>query len=314
MKQCSRNTPWSLEEQSDNHALLPEPPWKRLPALEQNIIRHRAMEMVLALFYAEDLRKTIVWCGQAADRMRSHLNDNADQPEDVPTDGKKPLQKALKALVADNILSANERIEIKKLIDYRNVIAHRLEELNADVGHTIAAKDFVRFGPANRPKYDYDAVKRLCFYLQLLPNRTRSKYIQQLSMAPLLFETTEKALRLGLRRLRRTIDRQLAARKLENAELEGELSLDGTGLTDDLHPCNPYNRYESGNLTARGVEVCYRLFDFAKSPMAVAHFMQISLTAAIKRKRMWEALGGNNRERHDFNAMKIRAFYRTHGD
>jgi hypothetical protein len=256
------------------------------------------MEMVLALFYAQDLQRMIIsiWYGGK-----------------VPTDVKNLCKEALKALVAHKALSENEKIEIKKLIDYRNAIAHQLEELNADTGYTKAAKDFVRFGLDNRPEYDYDAVERLRFYRKLLPKRTRSR-IQRLSMAPLLFETTEKALRLGLRRLRHTIDRQCAMRKLENAKLEAELSLDGTGLTDDLHLYHPYNQYESGNLTAHGVEVCYRLFDFGKSPMAVAHLMRISLTAAIKRKKMWQAVSGNDRERRDFNTMKIRKFYRTHDD
>jgi hypothetical protein len=243
-----------------------------LRALEQNIIRYRAMDMILTLFYAEDLRKTILGYIQLAPGT------------------KKPLEEALKRLAAAQVITESERIEIEKLVDYRNHIAHRLEELNADIGHTRCAKDFARFRSAG-PKYDYAAVKRLCFYRKLLSKRTQSNYIQQLSMAPLLFETTERALKLGLRRLRRTIDRQFAARKLENVNLHAELSLDGTGLTDDLHPNHPLNQYESGNLTARGVDVCYRLFDFGKSPMAVAHLMQISLTAATKRKKMWQAAG-----------------------
>ena len=200
------------------------------------------------------------------------------------------------------------------MIAYRNDIAHRLEELVADVSATRFARDYARFRPAGRPKYDYVAVERLRFYGQLLEKRTRSKYVRQLSMAPLLFEAAEKALKLGLRRLRRTIDRQLAARGLENAKLKVELSLDGTGLTGDLHPYHPYNQYDSGNFTVRGAEVCYRLFDLGRSPMPVANLMRISLRAAVKRQKMWEAAGGNDRDRADFSTMKIRKFYRTCDD
>jgi len=48
-------------------------------------------------------------------------------------------------------------------------------------------------------------------------------------------------------------------------------------------------------LTQRGEEICYRLFDKGKSPMAVAHLMGISLKAARKRHGMWQATGGVNR-------------------
>jgi hypothetical protein len=240
------------------------------------------MDMIRTLFQAEALRNIIIGFFRLEGTQ-------------------KPLEKALKALVADRVISEVERIEIEKLIDYRNHIAHRLEKLNADIGHTTFAKDLARSGSARWPKYDYAAANRLRFYRTSLPKRTQRKYDQQLSFSQLLFEPTESALEVGLRRLRRTIDRQLAGRKVENAKLRAELSLDGTGLGDDLHPSHPLNQYESGKLTVRGVEVCYRLFDAGKSPTAVAHLMRISLTGATRRKRMWKAAGGTDRNRHDFD-------------
>jgi hypothetical protein len=290
------------------------PRGSRLPALEQNILRYRAMEMVLALFYAEDLRKTIIGCVQTTDRMKRVLDDKAEQPEHVAAGAGNPLQKALAALVADQTLSEDEKREIEKLINYRNDIAHRLEELTADISLNKVAREYARFRPTHGPKYDYYATERLRFYRRLVEERTRRKHVLQLSIAPLLFEGAEKALTLGLRRLRRTIDRQFAARGSENAQLNAELSLDGTGLTGDLHPRHPYNKYESGVLTARGVGVCYRLFDLGRSPVAVAHLMRISLRAAAKRRKMWQAAGGIDRRKCDFNTMTIRKFYGTSDD
>ncbi len=110
-----------------------DPRGSHLPALEQNILRYRAIEMVLALFYAEDLRKAIIGCVQTTDRLRNRLDDKVGQHERVPAGAKKPLQKALKALAADQVFTEDEMIQIEKLIDYRNDIAHRLEELNADI-------------------------------------------------------------------------------------------------------------------------------------------------------------------------------------
>jgi len=75
------------------------------------------MEMVLVLFYAEDLRKAII----------EHAG--------LSPDTKNRFKKSLESLVAEQVLSEDEKNEIVESIDYRNLIAHRIEELNAEIGH-----------------------------------------------------------------------------------------------------------------------------------------------------------------------------------
>jgi hypothetical protein len=168
----------------------------RLPALEQNVAKYRAMEMVLVLFYAEDLRKAII------------------EYADLSPDTKNRFKKSLEILIAKQVLSKYEKNEIVELIDYRNLIAHRIEELNADIGRVSLGKG----GSRGRPRYDYAAAEKLRLYRKLLPKRIGEEL---LTFAPLFFDATEKALKLGMRRLRRAIERQSAARKLENARLHG---------------------------------------------------------------------------------------------
>ena len=58
------------------------------------------------------------------------------------------------------------------------------------------------------------------------------------------------------------------------------------------------NKYEVGglmNLTRQGIEICYRLFDAAKSQYAVTTLMDISFGAATHRLEAWKKLGGVNR-------------------
>src|SRR4051812_42947338 len=65
---------------------------------------------------------------------------------------------------------------------------------------------------------------------------------------------------------------------------------------DDLDPKNPLNK--SGvNLTKRGVEVCYRMFDAGRTRYAVSAALDISYGAATHRYHAWEKLGGAERER-----------------
>lgn len=63
---------------------------------------------------------------------------------------------------------------------------------------------------------------------------------------------------------------------------------------DDLSPRSPLNK-NGERLTARGIEVCYRLFDMGKTRYAVKEAMDISYGAATHRYHAWKDLGGINR-------------------
>jgi hypothetical protein len=65
---------------------------------------------------------------------------------------------------------------------------------------------------------------------------------------------------------------------------------------DELDPKNPVNKI-GVNLSPRGIEVCYRLFDQGKPRYAVKKLLGISYGAATHRYHAWEKLGGKTRER-----------------
>lgn len=86
------------------------------------------------------------------------------------------------------------------------------------------------------------------------------------------------------------------------------------GTPDQEQHCHPLNQYDNKCLTQRGEEICYRLFDKGKSPMAVAHLVGVSLKAARKRHGMWRATGGVNRPVVDLSTLPERKFYRRYDD
>ena len=65
---------------------------------------------------------------------------------------------------------------------------------------------------------------------------------------------------------------------------------------ENLDPRNPLNK-DGMNLSPRGVEVCYRLFDQGKTRYAVSQALDISYGAATHRFHAWEKLGGTDRKR-----------------
>jgi len=67
-----------------------------------------------------------------------------------------------------------------------------------------------------------------------------------------------------------------------------------------LDPKDPRNK-TGVNLTDRGVEVCYRLFDQGKTVYGVKTAMDISYGAANYRRTTWEKAGGLKREKKSLN-------------
>jgi DNA-binding NarL/FixJ family response regulator len=69
---------------------------------------------------------------------------------------------------------------------------------------------------------------------------------------------------------------------------------------DDFKTDDPANKGDDGKLTARGIEICYRLFDRGENRNQVASKMKISFTAATHRYHAWQKLGGPQREKQRF--------------
>lgn len=280
-----------------------DPLGSTLPALEQNILKYRAMEMLLVMFYAEELKQEILDRIQTTDGWFARVKG---QPERVPKGVKNPVDKALSALIADGAIKAHEKKEIVQLIDYRNGIAHQMHNMLGDLSPTRYARDLAMFG-SKVPKYNYAAVKRLQHYHTLFyeMHRTHS-YVTTLSMNALLFRAAEKTFLSEIKRLDRKIVRQLKERNAAINKLKAEMSLKGTGLEGEYDPYHPRNHFENKRLTKRGVETCYQLFDRGKSEMAVAHLMRLSLLSVKKRKKMWVTLGGKSRTKVDIETLADR--------
>jgi hypothetical protein len=124
-----------------------------------------------------------------------------------------------------------------------------------------------------------------------------------------------------VRLLEHLITKQIARERKRYSAINAELDLRGTELIDDLSPRFPANHRPgrqgygddyipaTGHLTKRGVEICYRLFDLGKSPMAVAYLMGMTLRSAERRHRSWIKAGGSQRvraevERYDLRSMR----------
>ncbi len=287
-----------------------DPLGSRLPALEKNLLKLRSAQMMLVLFYAEQLKSKVLFLIQGTDEFMAR----AGKVERVPKGIKNPVGKCLDALEADGALTTDEKAEIRRLIDYRNSVGHDIHELVADISTEPYVRRSLAFVPDRFARYDYEAVERLQHFLKVLDERQRRHhYIGTLSLNGLQFRSAERVFLGEIRLLRLKIAKQWKARQREIEVLNGEIR---SAVIDDsdMDPRHPANQYEDGRLTRRGEEVCYRLFDQGLSAAAVAHLMGLKLNSTRIRRDRWLAIGGDGRPKVDFSALPTRKFYRRYED
>jgi hypothetical protein len=295
--------------------------------------------MMLVLFHAEDLRNQIQDAHEAHERIKRALagrqgGDPKAQAELESEPGpNKRLSRAFKALIRDGVITEVERKGIEPALAFRNDIAHDLHILTADLSNERWARDLVqvrefqktedqrplsglsKLKPLHLPQHDYDALDKIRAFSKLLSQRVREQQrASSIRMVSMAFSAAERVYDAELKRLDRIIDRLLNERDAEDEALRREVDLRGTGLEDFDSPGHPYSSYDDGRLTKRGVEICYRLFDLGKSPLAVANLFRISLVSARKRLGMWKALGGKERPAVDLDALPRRVFYLDYDD
>jgi hypothetical protein len=176
----------------------------RLPALEKNILKYRALEMTMVLFHTESLKNFVVGSISATDNLygRDRLKVAKENPH----------KRAWEILVTDGVITRAESDDIQKLIDYRNDIGHRVHLLVCDLSRKRSLRG--HFGSFKKD-YDYEALDRLKALRTKIEEGLRSKYVMQLSLSHDLFEDAERVFMDEIVSLRCKIDRQFRVRKMQ---------------------------------------------------------------------------------------------------
>lgn len=253
-------------------------------AWEADILKIRAFEMVLVLFYMEDLRRFIIGSIQASDRFSGvdRLSDGKPKTKE----GKK-MELARALLVSEEVISQAESEEIFGLTDYRNVIGHKVQELTVDVG---AYSDLSRIDPKTFKKivaYDYTAAKRAKKLKQKVERGMRGKFVLLLGMESLKFEAAEKTYLTEIERLKVRVNNGITKTNKLIEQTNQVIKLISSSAKDAAQPWHPRNTRENGSLTRDGGACAFQLFEAQATPLAVAYMMRISLRSANLWHKKW---------------------------
>lgn len=247
-----------------------DPRGGRASALERNILRYRAAEAALYLFYAQEIRDFMFtnvhsaairrsggasWELRDEQRLHSVLTDLLRDAEAVgkilPDDmaalrnalpserqpGKK-LKAAFAYAIKIGIFTEAEAIELKGLLDCRNDIAHRTHLVMSDVSRDQWAIDYFKYVT---PTYKGEALDRLRAFRRSLWERASRQLTITMSMNGVLFKFAERVFEQDLKRLDRLITRQIGRERERYRQIDSELDLSGSELVNDLSPRFPAN-------------------------------------------------------------------------
>lgn len=280
-----------------------------LPKLERLVIRLRAAQVVLSLFYAEEIRRAVIDMVKSTDRWRSL---HGLKIERVPEGCRKPYEKSLDAIVEDGYLSEKRRSEIVELTDFRNDVGHRIDQLFSDLEQNgfraiIYEPEFIKL--RNIKQFNHSAVEDMERVTRELSEiQLRGRYVSSFGVSGhLLFSSTERVLKQDIKRLERALRSEMKKRDVETKRVNREI-FDAYVLIDRLDDTKQktlqlFLRYNRGRMTPRGAEICYRLFDANISSVAVCHVFKMKLPSIQRRRATWLRLGGKNRLKREISSL-----------
>ncbi len=253
---------------------------------EADVLKIRAFEMVLTLFYMEDLRRFIMGSIEATDKLHgvNRLSDGKPKTKE----GKK-LELARAVLVSEDVIDQAESDELKELVDYRNIIGHTIHDLTVDVG---AYSDLTRRDPETfkpMPVYDYTAAKRAKVLRQKVMTGMMKKFMMWSSFDFLAFEAAEKTYVAEIERLKKRVNQGIVKANKMIAETNRVIQTIPESVMESAQPGHPRNIKENGALSKRGADCIFQLFGAHATPLAVAYLMRISHRSATHWFTKWKA-------------------------
>jgi hypothetical protein len=173
----------------------------KLPALEKNILKYRALQMVLLLHQVESLKAFVLGSMRATDRIHS-----GSQEPMLPEGTKKIFKKVWAFLVKEGVITESESQDIQNIIDLRNDIGHSIHNTVMD----ISGPEFML---QNKKTYDYHALERFEQYREKISEGMRDKFALEIGFRELSFEEAENTYKEELSRLYKKITRQYSIRE-----------------------------------------------------------------------------------------------------
>lgn len=268
--------------------MKPHRPKGPLPsALEANELKLRAFEMILVIFYIEDIRRFILGAIRGTDSIfqrEDRLKQKEEDGKEKEPSASKIMRMATKVLVEEGVISESDKKELIALIDYRNTIGHSPHQLTVDVG---SYSDLADIGKKSK-SYDHTVLGRVQKMRDKIHKEVGKKFTMPLNFDCLMFEAAEKSYLLEITRLKKKISKQVEQYKAEINTTNQVIQAIPKDVLSKAQPYHPKHYKRNGTLSDSGIGCVNQLFEAGATPLAVAHLMKISLKSSSRWHRRFK--------------------------
>ncbi|MCK0548668.1 hypothetical protein ACTMQ2_18085 [Pseudomonas syringae pv. aptata] len=246
--------------------------------LEADILKLRALEMVLVLFYVEELKQYILKSLEMTARV---LNEFPSLPK------KNKMEAARSLLVSEGCITQADADELRRLIDYRNTIGHEIHRLVFDIG------SYSELGTVNAEnlqlayKYDFSAARAAASLAERVSAGMSQKLCSVIGLNALRFDAAERVYLAEIRRLKNKINSGLRKHRTGLEKTQSVIDQIPVSVINSAQPRHPMNLKANGALTHRGMLSIFQLFEAGATSIAAAYIMRISARSAALWYKKW---------------------------
>lgn len=258
---------------------------RTVTTLEANVLKLRALEMVLVLFYVENLKGFIISSVKVTKRLRKTIDNTIPKKNN---EEQISFKKAHELLILEGVITQKESVQLKEMIDYRNTIGHEIQRITIDIGaySNLAAHNFSNGHKI--AKYDYSAVRRIQKFRKNIERKMMEKsFCFELSFNTLAFNAAEQSYFKEIKRLKKKINAGIDKLNITIETTNKLIRNIPREVMDTIQPGHPKNTKSNGTFSAEGAKGILMLYDAKATPLAASYIMRVSYRTASKWYKEW---------------------------
>lgn len=261
------------------------PHGRTVTTLEADVLKLRALEMVLVLFYVENLKDFIISSVKVTKRLREII----DSTKSTTNEEKQiSFKEAHELLISEGVITQEESLQLREMIDYRNTIGHEIHRITIDVGAYANLAEYDLPNGHKIAKYNYSAIQHIQNLRKIIERKMmENSFCFELSFDTLAFNAAEQTYLKEIKRLKKKVNDQIDNLNITIEDTNEIISNIPCEVIDAIQPGHPKNTKMNGTFSPEGMRGMFMLYDAKATPLAAAYIMRISYRTASKWYKKW---------------------------
>ncbi|MCU1788599.1 hypothetical protein CUU54_06965 [Pectobacterium polaris] len=261
------------------------PHGRTVTTLEADLLKLRALEMVLVLFYVENLKDFIISSVNVTKRLRKIIDSTK-----ITTNNEEQIsfKKAHELLISEGVITQEESLQLREMIDYRNTIGHEIYKITIDIGAYSNLAEYDLPNENKIAKYNYSAVQHIQNIRKKVERKMMEKsFCFELSFDTLAFDAAEQTYLKEIKRLKKKVNTGIDKLNITIEATNKIIRNIPREVMDTIQPGHPKNTKNNGTFSPEGTKGMFMLYDAKATPLAAAYIMRVSYRTASKWYKKW---------------------------